>query len=111
MQRHQEEDIGGRSGLRDCDRDLLRPGHAGTRWQRIGHEREVVVAASDGIEAEPPLSRLLRPSAPIKHDDRTVQRSIPGILDAVLIDIDDDPASNRAERHESERNALGITTA
>ena len=54
-------------------------------------------AASDGIEAEPALSSLLRPSAPIKHDDRTVQRSIRGILDAVLIDIDDDPASNRAE--------------
>ena len=73
--------------------------------------RGCTCAASDRVEAEPAVPSLLRPSAPIKHEDCTVQRSIRGILDAVLIDIDDDPASNRTEWHESKRNALGISTA
>ena len=87
------------------------PGTSEPDGSESGTSARLCVAASDRVEAEPPVPSLLRPSAPIKHEDRTVQRSIRGILDAVLIDIDDDPASNRTEWHESKRNALGITTA
>ena len=34
------------------------PGTLGTRWQRIGHEREAMCAASDRVEAEPAVAEF-----------------------------------------------------